>query len=417
MTTWIIEPRDPLIVRDGRPFGPNPGARAQSLPFPYPSTTTGGIRTRAGQNGNGIFTADPNKVKQIAVRGPLLVELGDNATITDWLFPAPADVLLLKLDREEEMTEHAAASDSGSNEDEKIKRRQLVPLQLPDGCQTNLPSGLTLVGLPNHDPSKPAKNAPRYWHWKTYKQWLQNPTNDTKTPAELGHDGPTNEQRIHVAITPDTFTSEEGALFQTRGLEFSRTSGNLSDVKRLGIAIETAADITPTIAPLGGERRLMNWQQSATPFLDMPKELKKEICEKKHCRLLLLTPAYFKKDDGNEGWCPTDLFQTKHNVTSKLAAVALPHYQVVSGWDFAYINPQTRRRGRPKPTRRLAPAGTVFFVELNGEKEDIANWLNDIWMCPVSDGMQERLDGFGLAAIGSWDGTPTPLSVQKEKTT
>jgi hypothetical protein len=29
--TWIIEPRDPLIVRDGRPFGPNPSAQAISL--------------------------------------------------------------------------------------------------------------------------------------------------------------------------------------------------------------------------------------------------------------------------------------------------------------------------------------------------------------------------------------------------
>ena len=48
MTTWIIEPHDPLIFRDGRPFGPNPGARAKTLSFPFPSTTTGGVRTRAG---------------------------------------------------------------------------------------------------------------------------------------------------------------------------------------------------------------------------------------------------------------------------------------------------------------------------------------------------------------------------------
>ena len=76
MLTWIIEPRDPLIVRDGRPFGPTPGARAASLSFPFPSTTTGVVRTRAGLGPDGKFdTAQIERVKQIAVRGPLLVEL------------------------------------------------------------------------------------------------------------------------------------------------------------------------------------------------------------------------------------------------------------------------------------------------------------------------------------------------------
>ena len=85
MSIWIIEPRDPLIVRDGRPFGPNPGARAKSLPFPFPSTTTGGIRTKAGLE-NGVF--DKNKiaeVRNIAVRGPVLVELDKMGQIANWL--------------------------------------------------------------------------------------------------------------------------------------------------------------------------------------------------------------------------------------------------------------------------------------------------------------------------------------------
>src|SRR6266446_9986611 len=78
MAIWIIEPRDPLIVRDGRPFGPDPGARATSLPFPFPSTTTGGVRTRAGLNDRGIFDLAGKQLedlKQLSVRGPLLVQL------------------------------------------------------------------------------------------------------------------------------------------------------------------------------------------------------------------------------------------------------------------------------------------------------------------------------------------------------
>ncbi|HZQ09120.1 MAG TPA: type III-B CRISPR module-associated Cmr3 family protein, partial [Anaerolineae bacterium] len=58
MSVWLIEPRDPLIFRDGRPFNPTPGARAISLPFPYPSTLAGAVRTRVGQNENGVFDKD-----------------------------------------------------------------------------------------------------------------------------------------------------------------------------------------------------------------------------------------------------------------------------------------------------------------------------------------------------------------------
>ena len=53
MKTWIIEPHDSFIARDGRPFGLIAGVRAASLPFPFPSTTTGGVRTRAGLDAAG----------------------------------------------------------------------------------------------------------------------------------------------------------------------------------------------------------------------------------------------------------------------------------------------------------------------------------------------------------------------------
>ena len=61
--TWIIEPHDPLIVRDGRPFGPNPSAQAISLSFPFPSTTTGGVRSRAGLKGDGTFLDSIGKLR------------------------------------------------------------------------------------------------------------------------------------------------------------------------------------------------------------------------------------------------------------------------------------------------------------------------------------------------------------------
>ncbi|MGQ9756041.1 MAG: type III-B CRISPR module-associated Cmr3 family protein, partial [Desulfotomaculales bacterium] len=118
MTVWIIEPRDPLIVRDGRPFGPVPGARAVSLAFPFPSTTTGALRTRDGLDAVGRFQpSEIPQVKKINVRGPLLVELdAGTGDITRWLVPAPADALLL---------------DHEPSETGRSMLKRLVPLQLP----------------------------------------------------------------------------------------------------------------------------------------------------------------------------------------------------------------------------------------------------------------------------------------------
>src|SRR2546421_5148041 len=170
MAIWLIEPHDPLIVRDGRPFGPNPGARATSLAFPFPSTTTGGVRTRAGLDDKGNFnTSLISRVKEIAVRGPLLVELAkDGTAITNWLFPAPADALLYTIEQDEK----------------SVIITQLVPVTFSKDVVTDFDSKNTnrlwFVGLPDPDSNKPAKDAPRYWNQKDFMQWLHTPTKQEK---------------------------------------------------------------------------------------------------------------------------------------------------------------------------------------------------------------------------------------------
>src|SRR5205085_8776398 len=99
MKTWIIEPHDSFIARDGRPFGLIAGVRATSLPFPFPSTTTGGVRTRAGLDADGVFdTGKTREVKSFEVRGPVLVALDHLGTVAEWFVHAPADARLLDAD-------------------------------------------------------------------------------------------------------------------------------------------------------------------------------------------------------------------------------------------------------------------------------------------------------------------------------
>jgi CRISPR-associated protein Cmr3 len=174
MTTnkiWIIEPRDPFIARDGKPF--SVGVSAATLPFPFPSTTTGGIRTRAGFSSGGSFI-DANgkpdqilisKAKSIETKGALLVELNEGNDIEDWLMPAPADALLV----EHQSDRHKA----------RVKR--LVPLNIGDGI-TNLkqdPHGsdnLAPVGMPEFDPHKAFEKAPRFGAGVTMKNGYLNQT-------------------------------------------------------------------------------------------------------------------------------------------------------------------------------------------------------------------------------------------------
>jgi CRISPR-associated protein Cmr3 len=83
-------------------------------------------------------------------------------------------------------------------------------------------------------------------------------------------------------------------------------------------------------------------------------------------------------------------------VSVEIKAVAVNRYQVISGWDF--------KLGRPKGTRRVSPAGTVLYLKLDGSEEAIRNWIEAVWFSCVSDDEQDRKDGFGLAALGVWDG-------------
>lgn len=387
MNTWIIEPRDPIIARDGRPFGATPGARAASLNFPFPSTTTGGLRTRAGLDASGLFDSrNIDYVKSIGVSGPLLVELNDKGEIIEWLAPAPSDALLME-------------PEPGGGKGASVRR--LSPLSVPANIMTDLGGGLSHVGLARPDPRKPHPGAPRFWRWEHYSQWLVSPRDREIELLSLGHDGPSPEVRTHVRLRPDSLAAEEGALFQTRGLEFARaiSEGDAGGEQRLRLALAVSTDTTriePGLAPLGGEGRIVSWRESRQEFPSCSDEVRDRIAEAGACRVLLLTPAVFAA-----GYLPSWLLSQREGAMPELRAVAMGRAQVVSGWDF--------ERRRPKPTRRLAPAGSTFFLTLRGEASAIRSWVDATWMRCVSDEGQDRLDGFGLAALGAWDGSVNPF--------
>jgi CRISPR-associated protein Cmr3 len=405
MTIWLIEPRDPLIVRDGRPFEPTPGAQAISLPFPHPSTTTGGARSRAGLDNNGHFAYQPGskeleELKKLAIRGPLLVQLtenGSNAIQVQWFAPAPLDAVIL-------------SSRQKGEDSDTLTLKRLVPLQKLTGAQTDFDhkSGeLAPVGLVQAEKSKPASEAPHFWKWEIFQSWLLDPSQKEgkiSDLSELGYSGLQQERRLHVSIDAEKLVAREGALFATSGLEFTHTGKSrekrLSEAQRLALAIDVEQHdrfkIKAGLAGLGGERRIVRWHESNEKFPSLPPEIEDTIVTDKACRVVLLTPAFF-----SAGYYPNWLLEEHYGVKPTPAAIALQRPTVVSGWDL--------ENRRPKQSRRLAPAGSVFFLRLEGSEEAIRDWIKHMWMQPISDDEPSRLDGFGLAVTGTWSGKPVAM--------
>ena len=202
MSLKLAIPRDPLIFRDGKPFTAVPGERSKSMPFPFPATLAGAVRTRKGTNASGTF--DKTQIESllnISVRGPFLVELDEDQRITKWFFPAPADALLV-------------------NENGVTKRYSLTPLEVSKDICSNVDANLKLIGAKQNIKAKPISNPPLYWTWGLLQEWLLSPPDEDEPKSFDAIHGPTRETRTHVSIDPKTQTAVTGALFQTSGMDF-----------------------------------------------------------------------------------------------------------------------------------------------------------------------------------------------------
>ncbi len=382
MKTWRVVPHDPLIFRDGKPFTATPGARATSVPFPYPSTLAGAVRTLSGALGNGgVFPKGDEAVIQrlleYQVVGPFLLDMRRH----DVLFPAPQDALLVKLEPHDE------------------RRAKCVPLHPTtrfQHVQTNLPVGLQLVAPIEATKAKRHPNAPAFWRWEHLLAWLRAPQADEVELDTLGIRALPVDYRTHVSIQHATGTAEEGALFQTAGLTFvhvpqEATRPVLREAAELALVVQTDAPLRRILSSVGGERRLGAWESADTTLPNCPEDVRKAIHETERGRLILATPAHF-----TQGFRPTWVCEHSSGVKLRIVGAAVGRPVHVSGWDY--------KERKPKPTRRLVPAGSVYFFEIEeGDDAAIERFVEEVWLRPISDGEQERRDGFGVALLGTWN--------------
>ena len=397
MKEWLIEPRDPLIARDGKP---SDNGRFSTLGFPYPSMLAGAVRTRlvAGRGSFDLSGLALEELKKITVRGPLLAELAEGAgPEVRWLVPAPRDVFFEQFP------------------DERVARRVLRPEPLGTrGSMDSLPENglIPMVTGWQRSPGK-APKVPAFWEWTEFESWLVQPEErDPVNLSALGIDALPVERRVHLALQPGERVGIDGALFETAGLRFLQPGESRLAPRRFALSVrvgegqvgERRLELLEQVAALGGERRLAHWAPSPQAWPGLPVAVRDRIVATRRARILLATPAFFS-DGALPGWSGGP-WPLKGNVRVTVRAACVPRPEIISGWDLAYDNGPGAKRGRPKPTRRLAPAGSVYFVELEGgSPEDLAQWCESTWLAPISDTEQERLDGFGLAFLGTWEET------------
>jgi CRISPR-associated protein Cmr3 len=386
--TLKLTPRDPLIARDGRPFGAGQGNRMRGLSWPLPSVVAGSFRTALVKaNRNLSFDGDmPQRLMKIEVAGVF------PAVGRELYLPAPCDCLW----------------------DEKtnvVHRVQPVPLGHGEGVDFPL-GGLDPVRLADDQAKtdfKP-KPAPPWWPIGELTEWLLGPLGKPVAFHKEFLNAAAMETRDHVCLDAATGTAAEGQIYATSGL-------NVTHLPRFGVAesklfrerfVEITLSARVTVAeeafehvehlnawsPLGGERRLVHWQRHETAGWNCPEAIRAALKTATRLRMVLATPAIF--DHGwRPGWLDASTLAGRpiaSGPTMKLVGLSNLRWKAVSGWSLA------PPRG-PKAIRRMVPAGSVYFFEV---KQGEAAALADQWLKPVSDREQERRDGFGLAVWGTW---------------
>ncbi|MBS1874708.1 MAG: type III-B CRISPR module-associated protein Cmr3 [Acidobacteria bacterium] len=358
-----VEPHDPLIARDGRPFGAAEGGRMKTVDWLYPSVLAGTVRTLLGELAGLDFQrlATIQALNGLAVHGPIAARNGQ-------LFVAPPKDCV----RHPKTGMYYAARPRAFEQDQgwDLAAPGLLPVLLPDELREDF------------KPERP----PALWSMKAAADWLGNPPGGGFS-VDSGDkvDKLDTHERTHVKIEAGSGAAEEGKLFTTTGIEFP---SGLHMSARVG-ADEIGEPLRrwSGLHSMGGERRLSRFSVEPGDAWNCPEGAAKALGGSTRIRMQLVTPAIF-----SAGWRPewiTRREQTGEELT--LVSAAMDRWRPISGW--SYVKPCG-----PKAVRRMVPAGSVYFFTAKSAPKA----LNEFWLAPVSDLPQDRRDGFGLAIWGVW---------------
>jgi CRISPR-associated protein Cmr3 len=327
----FIEPLDVLFLRGNKLFG-DPGSHGESLVPPWPSVAAGALRSL-------MLAADGVDIADFAKGALTHPALGTPAAPGSFELSA-FDLARRRSDGAIE-TLHALPADlvlSAAGGKPLLSRVQ--PVEPAEGLVSSAPLERWPV-LPQSVRSKPDTG-----RWLTQAGWAEHLLGRMPTAEQLVTSGELwqLDARVGIGLDKATGRADDGKLFSLQAVAFRRGVGFL-------VAVRGAEPPHNGVLRFGGDGR----GAAMHAVIHAPAQPDLEaIAQARRCRIVLTTPGLF-----DAGWLPADTTEELrlelHGVTGRLVCAAVPRPAVVSGWDLAHA--------RPKPAQRVAPAGSVYWID------------------------------------------------------
>jgi hypothetical protein len=345
LSTWWLEPRDPVVFGSGaRVPALVPGHRFW---LPPQSTAAGLVRSRFVARETEVGPGLARQLLEVRISGPWLAQKPGAGKVLGLWLPAPADVVVGK-------------KDGGS----WLLPAKFLALKSGEGTiwPEGAPPGLLLAELPARYPAPDGFKTDRlkfpFWPLERVVEWSLRPQERFLSEDEASKPVQ-KEYRVHVALQDDTWTAEPAALFSSSGLRFDTGFGFALEVEdgRESAAAGPAPGSPTQLLVLGAESRATLCTVSEGGcFPAFTDELREtygaRIAElaaggqELGLRLQLLTPGCFG------GWAAP----WPEPLAGKLRAVVMNRFVAVSGWNL-----QVPPNGRPRQVRRLVAPGSLYF--------------------------------------------------------
>ena len=388
--SFFIEPLDVLYLRGNKLFG-EPGSYGESMIPPWPSVAAGAIRSallaRRGHDfseyARGRITDDaelgtPAKPGTFSLIDFQLAHRLENG-IVERLYPLPADLSIV-----------LTAADAP-------EVRQIRPGAPADGLQSSS-STLQLAILPESSRGKPESG-----YWLPERQWAKYLRGERPESSKLkkSADSWAIDERVGVGLDPETRRAADGQLFTVQAIAMHKSESGKSGSERADMGF--VAGITGVsheqiphemMLRFGGDGRGARAAKAELPEVEPDYEA---IVNAGRARIVLTSPGIF-----SGGWEPNGcareggaLMFHLGGVRGRLVCAAVPRAEVVSGFDLA--------ARRPKPAQRVAPAGSVYWLdELEASVNDLRKLAErGLWSDPVENEIR-RIEGFNRFNFAAW---------------
>lgn len=398
--------RDGFFAKDGRGWYTSATSRAFGRDWLPSITVRGLLRATYGRTledaGDAAMTpaqwVERTRDVRLLAQIPMRTPLGAAPELAHRQWTHPADALLRSPDEDE----------AASTVHERVEHLDPLPPPKAAGLFTSDETrDADALWRPRFTaPAKPLRPH-RWWRETEFAAWLKGEYDVRLPRAHRVGFAPETRDETHVGIDGVTLASRDGILYSQTILETLCRDG-AEWLYALKLTLPENAALTGP-ATIGGDRRLGAFERLEADLF-RPSEGLEEAFDRKRphgVRLVAVSPLHFRNGSLPDGFAADDrgvlrgrlayqdlAGQRDESPELVLRAAYVDRPEHLSGW-----NMELRA---PRPTRRLCPAGSVYFFErADGGAFDGALarrlWLAAVGMSGDNDG-----DGLGLVVPGVW---------------